>query len=163
MRSNLPIYSIVVFSWPESSLQLTTNLQKGEYKCWNGLEWNGLLEWLERSKFCKGHGQPHRKGVLLMCGKIESMEPEGSYVRISPGVDSAYALKQGYTPDNCKSSHLIFSGRGISSWGEAHGSGHGEGKVDFIITISWGEVGSVLGEVELFGGEASPAPPPPPR
>ena len=40
----------------------------------------------------------------MMCGKIESME--GSCVRISPGVDSAYALKQGYTPDNCKSSHF---------------------------------------------------------
>ena len=23
----------------------------GDYKCWNGLEWNGLLEWLARFKF----------------------------------------------------------------------------------------------------------------
>ena len=63
---------------------------------WNGFKGPKLI--CNHTFVCAmGHGQPHRKGVLLiMCGKIESME--GSCVRISPGVDSAYALKQGYTP-----------------------------------------------------------------
>ena len=40
------------------------------------------------------------------------------------------------------------------------------GRVDFIIVIIGnilgGKLGQFGGEVELFGGEASPAPPPPP-
>ena len=62
------------------------------------------------------------------------------------------------------------SSRNFILGGSSRITGHGEGRVDFIIVIignilggggggGGGEVKSVWGEVELFGGEASPAPP----
>ena len=60
------------------------------------------------------------------------------------------------------------SSRNFILGGKLTDHGHGEGRVDFIIVIignilrgggGGGKLGQFEGEVELFGGEASPAPP----
>ena len=70
------------------------------------MEWNGLLEGLARFKFSvvvvfslhsnrvSMASHTEKQYEKLMCGKIVQESMEGSCVRIGPGVDSAYALKQ---------------------------------------------------------------------